>query len=69
MEGEWYFAPTAFIGDGTESDYSNEVSATIKPKAPKVNTVTQIAIAKPVTVIVGLFQSDKRELKMRVGYN
>jgi hypothetical protein len=41
--GKYYFVATSVTADGTESGYSNEVSTVIKPAAPKLNTVQQVA--------------------------
>lgn len=59
--GRWYFVARAFLADGTESDNSNTVSQVLKPKAPKVNTVQQVAQAmkKGVTAVAGLFKGKK----------
>jgi hypothetical protein len=39
--GRYYYVLTAFNAE-VESDVSNEVTLTIKPKAPKLNTATQV---------------------------
>ncbi len=61
--GKWYFVLTAFMADGTESPYSNEVNTVIKPAAPKLNTVQQMAeaIKKILDAIADLFRP-KRHL-------
>jgi hypothetical protein len=64
--GRHYWVATAFFEDGTESDYSNEVTAVIKPKPPKLNAVQQIAhsMASAVDKIAGLFK-EKKNLKIK----
>lgn len=41
--GVWYISATAYAGT-LESDYSNEVSVTLKPKAPGNMKVTQTTV-------------------------
>ena len=64
--GRHYWVATAFAEDGTESDYSNEVSTVIKPKPPKLNTVQQVASAvrDAVVKVAGAFK-DKKNLKIK----
>lgn len=59
--GRNFLACKAFVGDGTRSDWSNEVDTVIKPKPPKLNTVTQVAqaIKGAVTKFAGLLKKDK----------
>jgi hypothetical protein len=64
--GRHYWVATAFSEDGTESDYSNEVSTVIKPKPPKLNTVQQVASAvrDAVARVAGLFK-EKKNLRIK----
>jgi len=59
--GKLYWVATAFMADGTESVYSNEINSTIKPKPPKLNTVQRVAeaVGKAVTRVAGIFKKDK----------
>jgi len=46
--GRYYWVCTAFMADGTESDYSNEVTTVLKPEKPKNLRHTILsAMAKP----------------------
>ena len=57
---------TAFDSEGNESDYSDEVTAIIKPKAPMLISVVQTALAAParaVSRIASLFR-EKKQLRM-----
>ena len=64
--GRHFWVATAFAEDGTESDYSNEVSTVIKPKPPKLNTAQQVASAvkDAVVKVAGAFK-DKKNLKIK----
>lgn len=60
--GRNYFVCTAFVADGTESDYSNEVSTVIKPKPPTIKSAIQTVLLMPVKTIVkfaGLFKKNQ----------
>jgi len=65
--GRYYFVLIAYYTDPAvpsvtyESDYSNEVSTVIKPKAPKLNTAQQVAqaVGKAVTKMAGVFKPHK----------
>jgi hypothetical protein len=59
--GEYCCVLTAYMVDA-ESDVSNEVSLVIKPKAPKLNSVQQIALGvkNTVTKFAGLFRGKKQ---------
>jgi hypothetical protein len=58
---KWYFVVTAFSAGGTDSGYSNEVNTTIKPAAPTLNTVQQVAkaIKKVVSEFASIFKCNK----------
>lgn len=64
--GRHYWVATAFAEDGTESDYSNEVTMVIKPRPPKLNTVQQIAdsIKDAVGKIAGILK-EKKNLRIK----
>jgi len=55
--GRYYWVLTAFTPDSIESDFSNEVTMVVKPKPPKINSVTQIArgISKAATSVAKIF--------------
>ena len=64
--GRHYWVATAFAEDGTESDYSNEVSTVIKPKPPKLNTVQQVAhaIRNTIEKVASVFK-EKNNLRIK----
>lgn len=72
--GRYYFVLTAFKTDTSvspsvliESDYSNEVSLVVKPKAPVLKTAILTALMAPVKCIekmAGLFGGGKKQLKI-----
>lgn len=60
--GRSFFVCDAFVGDGTRSDFSNEVSTVIKPHPPTMKSAIQTALMAPVkaiTKLAGLFKKDK----------
>lgn len=46
--GKYYWVLTAYMADGSESDFSNEVSLVLKPKPPVLKSVVQTALMAPV---------------------
>jgi len=62
--GNWCFVLTAYVPN-LESDYSNEVSLTIKPKPPKVNSVVQTALngVKKIAEWAGLIEHKNLRVK------
>lgn len=72
--GKHCWVLTAYIvadGVDVESAYSNEVSSVVKPKPPKLNRATQVALAsvkgvvKAAGLVAGLFQKDD-DLNLRI---
>lgn len=69
--GKYFWVLTAYLTDGNgtiESDFSNEVYLVIKPKPPKLNTVTQIALApvKAITYMASIFKKRDVDKVLRI---
>ena len=63
--GKYFYVLTAYTVD-VESDFSNEVSLVVKPKAPKLNSAQQVAQAiKDTTIkVAGLFKGKEKGLRV-----
>ena len=64
--GRHYFALTAFLSDGTQSSYSNEVTLVIRPDPPVLKSVVQSVASAPIRVLTKLAGLFKPHQNLRI---